>query len=116
MKKNGNKLFFCSASVVVEAQKVINNVAIGTGFSLYFHYFRKVREDKAGGRGWGCLFERGTCLTSWTRGCALIRRGGEGAYSGGARSFGGCALIRGGEGAYSRKYRNCIIESNTPAK
>lgn len=42
--------------------------------------------------------------------------GGEGAYSGGARSFGGCALIRGGEGAYSRKYRNCIIESNTPAK
>lgn len=53
MKKNGNKLFFCSASVVVEAQKVINNVAIGTGFSLYFHYFRKVREDKAGGGGGG---------------------------------------------------------------
>lgn len=29
---------------------------------------------------------------------------------------GECALIRGGEGAYSRKYRNCMIESNTPAK
>ena len=53
MKKNGNKLFFCSASVVVEAQKVINNVAIGTGFSLYFPYSRKVREDKAGGGGGG---------------------------------------------------------------
>ena len=53
MKKNGNKLFFCSPSVVVEAQKVINNVAIRTGFSLYFHYFRKVREDKAGGGGGG---------------------------------------------------------------
>ena len=32
------------------------------------------------------------------------------AHSGDARSF------EGGEGAYSRKYRNCIIESNTPAK
>lgn len=29
---------------------------------------------------------------------------------------GGVALIRGGEGAYSRKYRNCMIASNTPAK
>lgn len=53
MKKNANKPFFCSASVVVEAKKVINNVAIGTGFSLYSHYFRKVREDKAGGGGGG---------------------------------------------------------------
>ena len=35
------------------------------------------------------------------------------AHSGGERSFGGCALIRGGEGAYSRKYRNCMIESNS---
>ena len=48
------------------------------------------------------------------QGCALIRGGGgEGAYSGGERSLGGCALIRGGEGAYSRKYRNCMIESNS---
>ena len=50
------------------------------------------------------------------QGVRAYSEGGESAYSGGARSFGGCALIRGGEGAYSRKYRNCIIESNTPAK
>ena len=41
---------------------------------------------------------------------------GGSAYSRGVRSFGGCALIRGREGAYSRKYLNCMIESNTPAK
>ena len=50
------------------------------------------------------------------QGVRAYSEGGKGAYSGGARSFWGCALIRGGEGAYSRKYRNCIIESNTPAK
>ena len=76
MKKNANKLFFCSASVVVEAQKVINNVATGTGFSLYFHYFRKVREDKAGGGGIreSHLFDiMDQGVRAYSEGCALIR-------------------------------------------
>lgn len=46
-------------------------------------------------------------VRAYSEGGVLIRE--VCAHSGGAP-------IRGGEGAYSRKYRNCMIESNTPAK
>lgn len=100
MKKNANKLFFCSASVVVEAQKVINNIAIGTGFSLYFHYFRKVREDKAGG-GVGALTRERHLFDIMDQGVRAYSEGGVlirevCAHSGGARSFeAGRVLIQG---------------------
>ena len=100
MKKNGNKLFFCSASVVVEAQKVINNVAIRTGFSLYFHYFRKVRGTRQG-EGVGVLIRERHLFDIMDQGVRAYSEGGVlirevCAHSGGARSFeAGRVLIQG---------------------
>ena len=54
--------------------KVVNKVAVETGFP-WFLLFAKVREESGGGGG---LFKRGACLTLWPSKWVLIWGGGEG--------------------------------------
>ena len=53
--------------------KVVNKVAVETGFP-WFLLFAKVREESGGGG----LFNRGACLTLWPSKWVLIWGGGEG--------------------------------------
>lgn len=60
-------LFSYTDSVVDEAWKFINKIAMETGYSC-ISTVRKVRDDCG-----GHLFERGACLTLWPRGWELTR-------------------------------------------